>query len=293
MKPTTTIEPSLLDNASFFTDPFYKALTLRHDAQPLQLTPEISKNYLFPTFYGDVTSAIGIFMCSYEEAHKTLPHPDMKPVSMGGGRSLVVISCYEYKQVLGVAPYNEIAMTIPLLVKPAINVPVLPMITNIFPNFGFYVFSMPVTSLENQIRGVKLWGLPKVVHEIDVREEGGFCNTDAFDQNGEKYFSLSVPTSGKPTPFDVRANLYSKKDGKYLQSETRFRSTFNVTKHMDVLWKKGKKPDREYIKVGNGPAGETLRRLKIEPHPFQFRFAKHVTSSFDLPNPNYQSPLKD
>ena len=34
-------------------------------------------------------------------------------------------------------------------------------------------------------------------------------------------------------------------------------------------------------------AAETLRRLQIEEHPFQFRFAKHVTSSFDLPNPNY------
>jgi len=34
-------------------------------------------------------------------------------------------------------------------VFPKLNVPILPMITNGFKNFGYYVFSMPVTSLEN------------------------------------------------------------------------------------------------------------------------------------------------
>lgn len=291
MKPTTTIPNDLLDNRSAFTDPFYDQFKLRPDARPLHLTPGIAKNYLFPTFYGDVTSAIGIFMCSYEAAHKLMPHPDMKPISMGGGGSLVVISCYEYKQVLGVAPYNEIAMTIPLMIKPAFNIPVLPMVANIFKNFGYYVFSMPVTSLENQIRGVKIWGLPKVVQEIDLREEGSDCVVAAMDETGAKYFGLTVPTGGKPTDFDVKTYLYTAKDGNFLQSETRFRGRFNVVKHMDALWSKGKAPDRQYLTIGHGPAAETLRRLKIDPNPFQFRFAKHVSSCFDLPNPTYQSPL--
>jgi hypothetical protein len=30
------------------------------------------------------------------------------------------------------------------------------------------VFGMPVTSRENQLRGNKLWGLPKVTQQIDI-----------------------------------------------------------------------------------------------------------------------------
>ena len=95
-------------------------------------------------------------------------HPAVKPVRMTRGRSLVAFSCYEYRNVLGVAPYNEIAMTIPVLVDPGISVPVLPMIWDGFENFGYHVFSMPVTSLENQLRGLRIWGLPKVVQRIDI-----------------------------------------------------------------------------------------------------------------------------
>ena len=42
----------------------------------------------------------------------------------------------------------------------------------IFKKFGFYVFGMPVTSKENQIRGSRIWGLPKVTQEIDIHEDG-------------------------------------------------------------------------------------------------------------------------
>ena len=61
MKPTTEILKDLLANEALFTDPFFKRFTLRHAPQPLALTEDITKNYRFPTFYGDVTCAIAIF----------------------------------------------------------------------------------------------------------------------------------------------------------------------------------------------------------------------------------------
>jgi hypothetical protein len=176
MRPSFDFDEKVLDNADKFQDEFYKRFKLRHAPQPLQLNDKIAKNYLFPTFYGDVTSAIAIFFCSYSKAEKIMLHPKIKPVNMTKGRSLVVFSCYGYKNILGVAPYNEIAMTIPVLVDPAVNIPILPMLMKGFPRFGYYVFSMPVTSLENQIRGVKIWGLPKVVQEIDIHEDHGDCH---------------------------------------------------------------------------------------------------------------------
>ena len=50
-----------------------------------------------------------------------------------------------------------------------------------FKKKGYYVFSMPVTSLENQIRGTTIWGLPKVVEEIDIATDSDRCRTVARD----------------------------------------------------------------------------------------------------------------
>jgi len=291
MKPTFDIDGSLLDNGADFDNAFFKRFTLRTGPKPLQLNDTVSKDYLFPTFYGDVTCAIAIFLCPYEKAEALMLHPKIKPVRVTRGRAPIVFSCYEYKNVLGVAPYNEIAMTIPIMVDPTVNVPILPLVTNLFPNFGYYVFSMPVTSLENQIRGHKIWGLPKVVQEIDIQEEGGDCVTTAKEESGETYFQLRVPMEGTPTDFDVTSNLYTRLDDKFLQSETNFQGRFNVTKYMGLLFKKNAKPDRLYLTLGDTPSGRMLKELEMEEHPFQFRFAKQISSCFDLANPNYKSPI--
>ena len=299
MEPTWTIEPELLDNADLpaFDTPFFGRFRLRTAPTPLRLTDDIAKDYLFPTFYGDVSCAIGIFLCSYERAAAMTPHPLVRPVRMTRGRSLVAFSCYEYRNVLGVAPYNEIAMTIPVLVDPGLSVPVLPMIWDGFRNFGYHVFSMPVTSLENQLRGLRIWGLPKVVQRIDVElgdgPGGSDAVTTAYEASGEPYFTLRVPTSGgKRQAFDVTGNLYTRLGKRFLQSETNFQGEFNVIKHMDLLVRKNKAPERAYLELGDTPSGRLLKTLEIEPHPFQFRYTPSMSSAFDLPNKHYDAPFR-
>lgn len=291
MKPNTHIDAGLLSNEAEFTHEFFQQFTLRKNKQPLKLTDTITKDYQFPTLYGNVTCAIGVFLCSYEKAQAMLPHPKMKPVAMPKGRALVTFSCYEYQQVLGVAPYNEIAMTIPVMIDPSINVPVLPMIMDgMFKKFGYYVFHMPVTSLENRIRGNDIWGLPKVVDGIDIKVSNGTSTTIATDEKGNEYFSLRVPTTGKSTAFDVQSNIYSKLGNQLLQSPTQFKANFNVTKHMDRLWKTGGK-DPGVLTLGTGPYADLLKNLEIEPQPFQFRHAAYMNACFDLPNEHYRAPF--
>ena len=113
MKPNFDYGDPLLKNEAKFRDPFFRRFHLREAPVPFQLDEKISKSYLFPIFYADVTCAMGIFMCDYDKAQAILPHPRIKPVKMTKGRSLVLFSCYEYKNVMNVKPYNEIAMTIP------------------------------------------------------------------------------------------------------------------------------------------------------------------------------------
>ncbi len=292
MQPSRTIDPNLLDNASEFQEPFYQRFQLRHAPAPLQLSDTIAKNYLFPTFYGDVTCAQAIFLCPWDKAQRLLPHPKLQPVRMPGGRALVAFSCYIYRKVLGVLPYNEIAMTIPVLVDPSLPVPLLPMLWPGYPGFGYHVFSMPVTSLENQLRGLRIWGLPKVVQDIDIRAQGSDCITTALDDDSKPYFTLRVPTTGKPTQFDESAHLYSRLGPDLLQSRTAFQGEFHVHKRMDLLWKRGVQPETPYLTLGDSPAADALRSLELEPQAFQTRYAPRIQACFDLPNPQYRQPFR-
>ena len=292
MKPTFDYGAPLLKNEAKFQDPFFQRFRLSKASAPFQLDEKISKSYLFPIFYADVTCAIGIFMCDHGKAQAILPHPKMKPVKMTRGRSVVVLACYEYKNVMNVMPYNEIAMMIPIMADPIVNIPVLPMVLPFFRKFGHYVFGMPVTSKENQLRGNRIWGLPKVTREVDIFEQGGDCVGIAREESGTPYVELRVPMRGSVTEFDVRTNLYSQLGGDFLRSEVCFKGSFKVTKHMKCLARKGLKPDRPYLKIADTPSAQILRSLDIEEHPFQLRYARHMNSALELPKPGLGFPAR-
>ena len=281
MQPNTRLEPDLVDNVSEFGDSFFERFTVRRADAPLELAEGVSKAYSFPTFYADVTCAIAIFLCDYGRALAMMPHPSMRPVKMPKGRAVVLLSCYEYKKVMNIAPYNEIAMTIPVMVGGSAP-PVLPLVMNLKKK-GYYVFSMPVTSLENQIRGTRIWGLPKIVETIDVAIDRNSCTTIARDGAGDAYFELTVPTTGSPKHFDESTHLYSVLDGKLRKSRTSFEGDFKVSTNPGLLWKKDVKAEKPALKLGRSPRADELRSLEIEETAFQFRFASSINSCFDLP----------
>lgn len=282
MKPNSVLDPGLLDNSGSFTAEFFSRFELRPAPFSLALGEGVAKTYTFPTFYADVTCAIAIFMCDLEKARAMMPRPFMEPVKMPRGRSVVLFSCYEYKNVMNIAPYNEIAMTIPIMVDASWTPPLAPLVMD-FRRKGYYVFSMPVTSLENQIRGTKIWGLPKIVEQIDITTEGSRCTTTARDDSGEVYFELSVPKSGAPKHFDETGHLFSVLDGQVLKSQTSFEGDFAVNTKPGLLWRKGLKSEAPALKLGSSARADQLRALEIEEVAFQFRYAERMNSCFDLP----------
>ncbi len=282
MRVNTLLDSNLVANSGCFTDPFFQRFQPQPAPAPLMLKEDLSKTYSFPTFYGDVTCSIAIFLCDYERAKAMMPHPSMQPVKMPGARSVVLFSCYEYKNVMNLAPYNEIAMTIPIMVGAGYVPPLVPLILDLKKK-GYYVFSMPVTSLENQIRGVKIWGLPKVVEEIEISKEGEHCTTVAKDETGEIYFELSVPKAGSTKHFDETGYLYSMLEGQLLKSQTNFKGDFAVNTNPGLLFKKGQSDNNPALKLGKSPRADALRALRIEEVAFQFRYAESMNSCFDLP----------
>ncbi|MDR1393740.1 MAG: acetoacetate decarboxylase family protein [Bifidobacteriaceae bacterium] len=272
-----------LQNDAQFQGDFYKRFKLT--PRQIQLTPELLKEYQFPTFYGDVTCAQAIFLCSYDAALELMPHDKIKPVRARSDKAVLALSCYEYKHVMGIPPYNEIAFTIAVEVdKPKSRV-LLPLMFDSYS--GYFVFSMPVTSRENCLRGNEIWGLPKVTQRIDIENNAAEIITTAFE-DGEEYFRLRLPKSGRPTPMDQTSYLYSKLNGRILKSQTCFQADFRITKNMAVLARPSRPPAAPFITLGQTPGAELLKKLRIIPNPLQLRWAEHMSACFDYYDQSYE-----
>jgi hypothetical protein len=288
-QPTQTdIEPGLVDNQADFQSPFFKQFILQHAPQPLQLTDSISKDYLFPALYGKSVAAIAMFECSYEQAAKLLPNPlpdpRMKPVDMLHGKSLIVITSFRYNEILGMTAYNEVGILIPVVVGP--DVPILPIIKNQdYPGLGYVVISMPVTALENQIRGVKIWNLPKVVQEIDHFTDGDDYVTDISDSSGKPYVEMRVPMTGKlEKDMTSRSMILSSIDQKLVEFASTSSGDFVETEFPFVKTRPSSQPP--YLKIiGNSSFATTLRNLQIADKPMEIRFGADVSAALDLPGP--------
>ncbi len=283
MQPILDVPRELLDNGSCFTDPFFADLKLRESARPLVVDGH-EKDYLFPTLYGDVRCAVGIFHCSWKAARDMASEAlglGVAPPRMLGGRSIVAISCYEYRNVRGVRPYNEIAVALPVSLDGRSGTPVLGAFAA-GPQSGYYIAAMPVSSEENRLRGRHFWNLPKVTRRIDIDETAaGTCIVRSYAEDGSPDLELEVPTKGKLQHFDVRSFLASRKDGELLRSGTAFKGDFMVRVRAATIL--GLKVGAPALKLGSGEASRVLSELRVEPWPLQTRYAASMNSYFDLP----------
>ena len=283
MKITDRFDGSLLANQDKFQDPFYQRFQLKR--RKVRLTSAMEKEYDFPTLYGDVTCAQAIFLCSYTAAKSLMPHPAVQPVRALKNYAVMAVSCYEYKNVWGIPPYNEIAFTIAVDVEKEKSPVLLPLIRNSYS--GYYVFSMPVTSKENCLRGNNIWGLPKVTQAIDIDVSEKEVLVKAYEGNTE-YFRLRVPKEGSKTPMDETTYLYPKLKDVVHKAQTNFKGDFLIKKNLGVLLNPTKKPAKPFLTIGDTPCGRKLKDLRLMPMPLQLRYVEHMCACFDYYDESYE-----
>lgn len=282
MEPNFVLDPELLDNGADFASPFFAGLRERRSTRPLKLDGR-SKDYLFPTLYADVGCAQAIFPCSFDAARDLLREalgPEALPLRLIGGKSLVALSCYEYRRVRGLRPYNEIAVALPVRLDGRSGPPLLGAFLP-GPESGYHILSMPVTSEENRMRGAHFWNLPKITRRIDIEVDDGICSVASYDGDGTTLdISLAVPLSGKERRISSRSFLATRMEAGLARSPTAFDGRFSVNLHPGALLGKGGKP---VLVLGRGAASDALRRLGAASAPLQTRYATSMESWFDLP----------
>jgi hypothetical protein len=229
-------------------DPFFAGV----EPTPVRVVHEGRQYELaLPLRYHDWTLMFANFPAPTRRVREVLPSPKLVPVEIVPGLSVVTLVAFAHKQVDGLAPYNEIAVMMPVRCQPRWNVPLLPLLfPQRFPDLGFWVEHLPVTTVEACDAGIALWGFPKVVHEITFEERDGVRRCRWSDGGTEiMVFEMRVPSRFTSRRIDFVA--YPRQAG------TLGRTLFQTkAPYFETRW-----PGGATFRLGDGEIARRLRRL--------------------------------
>jgi hypothetical protein len=152
-----------------------------------------------PALYQDVSVRQLLFWVDYAKALPKLEGTGLAPMELQKGKTVAMLIFYNYRRVVDVEPYEEIALAIPAELKSDkkgarkmrtfFGVPLIPS------GISGYVLELPVTTAQARAGGRELWGYPKFLTRLPFK----------FYQTGFEFSALD-PEGSEPI-FTVKADL--------------------------------------------------------------------------------------
>jgi hypothetical protein len=184
-----------------------------------------------PILYFDTSTLLAFFVADRDAVEAKLSGTGLRPALTIGGRALVGVAHYEYRQT-GVGSYNEVGVALPVLPDgaPAPHNPIQALYGSVDErHLGFHILDLPVTTPLANAAGRELWGYPKFVapipfhldrksFESSVTDPDG--NGDIFTLSGRLLPSLPVPP--------MSLVLYSRHHGDLLRTIVNVRGRTNL-----------------------------------------------------------------
>lgn len=160
---------------------------------------EFQKNdfqFKIPIYYYDTTSITAIYTADTRTIKALLPLPEMNPVELLPGKSLVAFTGFEYRNT-DIDAYNEFAVSF-VITYDKIQIPgVTAMLQMARRCISAYVWQLPVTTEIARLGGVELYGFPKFIADITF-EKNDSRITCHVTENSRHILSLTgsvLPTA--------------------------------------------------------------------------------------------------
>jgi 15-cis-phytoene desaturase len=194
-----------------------------------------------PQRYYDWSFMMAHFPASARKVRQLLPSEKLEPVLLVPGIAIVSMAAFQYRDMATLAPYNELAIMVPVRRQPAVNIPAVPLLfPQWFRDLGFYVRHLPVTTQEARDVGVAVWGFPKIVSDITFDEADG-TRRCRWRHQGQDVLTLNVRVR-ETTPRDMDFIAYTVKDrfllrtlvqtrGEYAQGRFRRGASYTLGDH--------------------------------------------------------------
>lgn len=231
-----------------------------------------------PARYYDFTAISAVFPASAAYVQALLPTERLRLVRLLPGMTAVAFAAMEYRHWSVRAdgteaePYNEVAVMIPVVADPAVNVPALPLLMpDRFATFGWYVHRLPVTTELARDAGIELLGLPKFLAQITFTETGR-TRTCRLRADGQEILTLEVEKLAA-RPRQIDEYLYGISDGKPLRIRFETRGEYGIASF---------RGGASYT-LGDHPIAAELRELKMGHVALQRFYAPSVQALLHAP----------
>ena len=145
-----------------------------------------------PVEVRDASSAFATFVVDAEAVRRLWSHPDLRLVEPWPGRALCSIAAIDYRDN-DLGRYDEI--TIAFLVRETGTRP-WPILDALRPGVGAYIHRLPVTTSFSCDAGYEIWGYPKVVADVAIRDEDG-VRTARLSIEDRHVLTLTAPARGR------------------------------------------------------------------------------------------------
>jgi hypothetical protein len=211
-----------------------------------------------PILYLDASAMWVYFSAPIHKVQSILPSNRLKPISLGNGKALYGVVCFEYRET-AIGSYNEVGIGAPCRLDPLINIPLLPAFFDRFFGVGFYVQYLPVTTQIAYDAGVDIWGLPKFLADITFEEarSGRRCLLHA-DSTEILTLEVSLPDRAlKQDTYDF--HTFSVKDQSLLKTPVQTVGQFWASRNAKSA----------QLHLGTHPVAEQIRKLQVDTKPLK------------------------
>ncbi len=204
-----------------------------------------------PQRYYDWSLLLAHFLAPTDAVQTLIPDDRLVPVEYVPGTSVVTLAAFEYRKPATLAPYDEFAIAVPVQFLPAKRVSFVALFRPDESGLGFWVHRLPVTTEESRIAGVNVWGLPKVISEINFKNLG-WARRATLIEDGKRVITLQSAT-GTTRPIAQQFTTFSLLNGELVSARVEALGEFHA-------WDT---PGQAWFELGEHPVADHLRSLKI------------------------------
>ena len=247
----------------------------KYNYSPKYQVDVMGKKVDVPVKYSDASALMVFFSISLKKAKSLLDSERLTPVSILGGRCLLGITFFDYRDCPA-GPYHEFTFSIPVLVDSKFHIPLLPIILDsFFKNFGYYVFLMGADSDISRLHIEKIFPYPVVNKNLHINLEESDDLLIASIKDAEvEVISITHDLPHSYTLEKKGYNTYYKKDGRIydvkLQTFSYYAKIFGRTKN-------------SYIHMGDHQISNNLKELGISSKPLVSVYYKRAVEVAEGP----------
>lgn len=151
-----------------------------------------------PVWVRDASVTFASFSVPTRAAKAVIGNPRVELAEVFPGRAMASIAAIEYREN-DLGQYNELAIAFVVRMGGGRALPLVGMtIDSMRGNIGTYIHRLPVTTEFSCEAGRAIWGLPKTVEKISIREESG-KRIATLTSGDDHVLTLMVKAGGKRT----------------------------------------------------------------------------------------------